>query len=183
MKSYVRASMAIRMACMVYETLMAAGVGVAALIVASPLVLAAKSFPVASSALAGSAMILSWWLYFSKSWLKKSQTVPMKAWGLELRRSDGGRIGKAHALRRFMWATILIALAPMAEYAVLRQLGAPPFASFLLSLVWLAVPWAGALAFDDRQFLYDQIAGTAIFRAIERDEGKGEERNDQTGRR
>lgn len=76
--------------------------------------------------------------YFSAFWLRSGQTLAMKTWRIRLVRRDGGRIGLRQAALRFILALAGILLG-----------GA--------GLWW-------ALVDRDRQFLHDRVAGTRLVR-------------------
>lgn len=77
--------------------------------------------------------------YFVGFWTHGGQTLPMKTWRLRLVRADGGRVGVARGLHRFM-------------IALLGSLAAG------LGFLW-------ALWDPDRQFLHDRLAGTRLVEA------------------
>lgn len=49
--------------------------------------------------------------YFAVSWVRGGQTIGMRAWKLRLLREDGGKLGVAQALGRFVLALLSLALA------------------------------------------------------------------------
>jgi uncharacterized RDD family membrane protein YckC len=76
--------------------------------------------------------------YFSAFWLRSGQTLAMKTWRIRLIDRDGGRITFRQALLRFLLAL------------------------FGLMLGGIGFWWA--LVDRDRQFLHDHIAGTRLVR-------------------
>jgi uncharacterized RDD family membrane protein YckC len=125
-----------RLVCMVYESLLLAGV----------IFLAALLFVALSgSALDGwlrhafqAYLVLVTGLYFAGSWRRRGQTLPMKTWKLRLVGADGGRITLRQAVLRYVCAW-------------------PSFALGGIGILY-------ALLDRDRQFLHDRIAGTRIVR-------------------
>ncbi|HEX4781819.1 MAG TPA: RDD family protein [Usitatibacter sp.] len=77
--------------------------------------------------------------YFVACWARGGQTLPMKTWRIRIVRWDGGRVGVARAVHRYLLAWLSLA-----------ALGA--------GFIW-------ALFDRDRQFLHDRLAGTAIVEA------------------
>jgi len=78
-------------------------------------------------------------LYFTWFWTHGGQTLPMKAWGIKLVRSDGAPVAGRTAWLRFLlaWPAALLCGG---------------------GFLW-------ALLDRDRQFLHDRLAGTRIVRA------------------
>jgi len=74
--------------------------------------------------------------YFVACWARGGQTLPMKTWRIRIVRWDGGRVGIARAVHRYLLAW--------------------------LSLAALGAGFFWALFDRDRQFLHDRLAGTAI---------------------
>ena len=78
-------------------------------------------------------------LYFVWCWHRGGQTLPMKAWKLQLVSADGGPVSVRRAALRYLLACLSVGLAGT-------------------GLVWAV--------FDrDRQFLHDRLAGTRIVRS------------------
>jgi uncharacterized RDD family membrane protein YckC len=123
-----------RLACALYDLLLAAAI---ALIATLPFVM------LAGDATSGSRRhALQAWLlvvmgaYFVFSWSRTGQTLPMKTWRIQLVRHDGGRVGALQAAHRF----------------VLALLGTLAAGAGFLWAVWDR----------DHQFLHDRLAGTAL---------------------
>ena len=76
--------------------------------------------------------------YFSASWLRSGQTLAMKTWRIRLVGKAGGTLSLNQALLRFLFA--------------------------LLGLLALGAGFWWALFDRDRQFLHDRIAGTRLVR-------------------
>ena len=74
--------------------------------------------------------------YFVGFWTHGGQTLPMKTWHLRLVRSDGGPVGVARAVHRYLIAA--------------------------LGLLAVGLGFAWALFDRDRQFLHDRLARTAL---------------------
>lgn len=74
--------------------------------------------------------------YFVWQWLNGGQTLPMKAWRLRLVTRDGAPLTTRHALYRFIFALLSLAL-------------------FGTGFLWAFID-------RDRQFLHDRLAGTKI---------------------
>lgn len=76
--------------------------------------------------------------YFSAFWLRSGQTLAMKTWRIRLVDRNGGRITLRQALLRFFLA--------------------------LFGLMLGGIGFLWALVDRDRQFLHDRIAGTRLVR-------------------
>jgi uncharacterized RDD family membrane protein YckC len=76
--------------------------------------------------------------YFSAFWLRSGQTLAMKTWRIRLVNADGGTLTFRQALLRFFLA--------------------------LLGLLLAGAGFWWALFDRDRQFLHDRIAGTRLIR-------------------
>jgi uncharacterized RDD family membrane protein YckC len=74
--------------------------------------------------------------YFVWQWRRGGQTLPMKSWRLRLVTRDGAPLTPRHAIYRFIFA--------------------------LLSLALVGTGFLWALFDRDRQFLHDRLAGTRI---------------------
>lgn len=151
------ASLARRLAAMVYE----------ALVVTAILLIA--SFPfhgAATGRLDGLArhlfqayLFLVVGLYFVWCWRRAGQTLPMKAWKLRLVDRAGAPPGTARALLRYVLAALAFGSGVVAAIVLARhprELGAwLALAPGLATILWSAVD-------RDRQFLHDRLAGTRI---------------------
>lgn len=94
--------------------------------------------------------------YFAAFWLRGGQTLAMKTWRIRLVDRNGGPITLRLAFLRFCLMLVMPALA-LAGYWLTRS-GAWP---------WLVVGCAGllwALGDRDRQFLHDRVLGTRLVR-------------------
>ena len=129
-----RASLVRRALSLIYEALLLAAL---LMIGALPFMLAAHDadrvlarplFQLYLVALAG--------LYFGWQWLHGGQTLPMKTWRLKVVTRGGSPLTRAHAARRFLFASV----------------GAIAFGA---GFFW-------ALVDRERQFLHDRLAGTKI---------------------
>jgi uncharacterized RDD family membrane protein YckC len=74
--------------------------------------------------------------YFVWFWTRGGQTLPMKTWHIRLVSRDGGPVGVARAIHRYVIA--------------------------LLGTAALGLGFFWALFDRDRQFLHDRLAGTAL---------------------
>ena len=74
--------------------------------------------------------------YFVGFWTRGGQTLPMKTWHIRLVSRDGGPVGVARAIHRYLLA--------------------------LLGTAALGLGYFWALVDRDRQFLHDRLAGTAL---------------------
>jgi uncharacterized RDD family membrane protein YckC len=75
-------------------------------------------------------------VYFVWFWTHNGQTLPMKTWNIRVVAADGGPLGVARAIHRYLVA--------------------------LLGLAALGLGFAWALFDRDRQFLHDRLARTAL---------------------
>jgi uncharacterized RDD family membrane protein YckC len=142
---------------MVYESLL-----VAALVVAGGFLFV----PAATGRLEGPPLLaFQLWLlllvggYFVWSWVRGGQTLAMKTWRLRVTAADGGPVGPARAVARFVAALLTLGISAGALVILYRDASA--------WLAWAAlVPGAASLAagFFDVQgrFLHDRLSGTKI---------------------
>ncbi len=97
-------------------------------------------------------------VYFVGFWTHGGQTLAMKTWHLKLESRDGGKVGLARGLARFLltWLWIIPGLALAWEFGARHwMLTLFPIANVLL--------WALTIYLDPhRQFLHDRLAGTRI---------------------
>lgn len=94
--------------------------------------------------------------YFAAFWRRSGQTLAMKTWRIRLVGPDGGRVTLKLALQRFL----LMGLMPAAGLAGYWWTPAGTWP-------WIVVGSAGllwALADRDRQFLHDRLLGTRLVR-------------------
>lgn len=134
--TFVPASLPVRVAAMIYESLLV----IAVLFVASFIVL-----PVVGDLHSGwqrhlfqAYLVVVLFAYFATFWRRSGQTLAMKTWRIRLDDRSGGRVSSRQALLRFA-----LALAG----ALLAGAG-----------FWWAL-------FDrERQFFHDRVAGTRLVR-------------------
>ena len=125
-----------RLICIVYESVLLAGVAF----------LAGTLFMGATGGTPGGwlrhafqvYLFLVIGLYFAGSWRHRGRTLAMKTWGLRLVGANGGRITLRQAMLRYFWAWPCLALG--------------------------GVGILYALFDRDRRFLHDRLAGTRIVR-------------------
>ncbi len=94
--------------------------------------------------------------YFAAFWLRGGQTLAMKTWRIRLVGPDGGPITLRLALLRFCLMAATPALA-LAGYWLTRSGAWLWFAAGGAGLLW-------ALVDRDRQFLHDRLLGTRLVR-------------------
>jgi len=163
------ASLARRLASMVYESLVAAAI------------LLTASFPylgAATSRLEGltrhlfqAYLVLVLGLYFVWCWRRGGQTPPMKAWKLRVVRRDGTPLGTARAILRYTLAALALGAAVVAAFVLWRE---PRAAGAWLALAPGLVTVLWSLVDRDRQFLHDRLAGTRVVRdEMRRETGNG----------
>lgn len=134
------ASIAARLAVMVYESLLVVAVIFVASFVVLPVV--GELAQAWQKQFFRAFLILVLFGYFGLFWMKGGQTLAMKTWRVRLIRTDGGAIGLALAAKRF----------------VLAGLGLGVFG---LGFMW-------ALVDRERQFLHDRLLGTRLVRVSPR---------------
>jgi len=107
------------------------------------------------------ALLAALFGYLGSSWVKKGQTVAMKAWRIQLvRLDDGGLVDWRQAGFRFVVGLLLFVGMPAISYlAWSRNLGHGREA-LLISLAWCALPYLAAGYDKDRLFLHDRLART-----------------------
>ncbi len=162
-----RAGLARRLAATAYESLVLSTLGVVLGFALLPIV-GSTSMPstsgrlalLSSGARAGSflALFVMYAGYAAWRWSGGRRTLPMQAWHLGLRTSDGGLPTSRQALCRYLAWWIGPACA-IGVYMVLRPVGLGAWA-----LAALSINYAWALIDADRQFLHDRIAGTRVVR-------------------
>ncbi|MDO5687635.1 MAG: RDD family protein [Neisseria sp.] len=159
------ASLKARLIAMIYESLLVAAVTFVGLVVAAPFAFVLREWPVFSSTLIALILLWAWRWYFVGAWRKKEQTLAMKTWNIVLKSANGQRASRKQLNLRFIWATLLLLLIPSAVYLVARHYGHEPKSALVLGMLWWILPWGWALLNRERQFLYDVLAGTALFSA------------------
>ncbi|GBG01009.1 RDD family protein [Azospira sp. I13] len=129
------ASLLRRLAGMLYDTLLLAGV-LAITLLFPHVLLGMFTQKVAHPVLLQAHFFLTLLLYFCWFWLHGGQTLAMKTWHIRLTGSDGRAVRPLQALLRYLlaWPSLL--------------LGG-------LGLLW-------CLFDKDRQFLHDRLAGTRL---------------------
>lgn len=150
----VPASIRVRLAAMVYESLLV----LAVLFIASLPFLyvfgdAQRGWRHLAFQLYLAAILFA---YFATFWRRSGQTLAMKTWRIRLVGPEGGRITLRLALLRFMLMMVMPALA-LAGYWWLHANVWP----------WLVLGSSGvlwALVDRDRQFLHDRLLGTRLVR-------------------
>jgi uncharacterized RDD family membrane protein YckC len=151
------ASLARRLAAMVYEALVAAAI------------LMIASFPFAAAAttrleglslhLFQAYLLLVLGLYFVWCWRRGGQTLPMKAWRLRVIDRRGAPLTTARAALRYVLAALALGSSAVAALALARH--PRELAAWLALAPGLAtVLWS--IVDRDRQFLHDRLAGTRI---------------------
>jgi uncharacterized RDD family membrane protein YckC len=97
--------------------------------------------------------------YFLYCWLRGGQTLAMRAWRIRLVAPGRARVPPGMALRRLLYAGILIGAFVAAIVAAFVH--RDPWLAFAsLALTGIGLGWA--LLDRDRQFLHDRLAGTRL---------------------
>ncbi len=161
---YEYASLKVRLAGMVYEGLLLSAVTFVALAVAALFALLLRELPQLRTAVTGMILILSWHWYFVGAWRKKEQTLAMKTWRIVLKSANGSRANRKQLSLRFIWACVFLLLLPSLVYMAARHYGYVPSVAVILAVLWWILPFGWATINRERQFLYDFLAGTALFR-------------------
>lgn len=130
------ASFPVRIAVMVYESLLVVAVVFIASFIALPVV--GDLHAPWQKHLFQVFLLGVLFAYFAAFWLRSGQTLAMKTWRVRLVRADGGRLTPKQAALRFALALAGLALAGLG--------------------IW----WA--LVDRDRQFLHDRLLGTRLIR-------------------
>lgn len=157
------ASLKRRLACLLYEGLLAGAVTVALCLPAGTAALLLNPVSPLLAQITVSLILLGgWWFYFKLNWVRQGQTLPMRTWHIGLADRRSARPHPARLRLRFMWACVFVVFVPLLAYAVLHGRGFPPKTAFAASLFWWILPWGFALFNADRQFLYDFLAGTRL---------------------
>lgn len=163
------ASLARRLAALVYELLLLVAVTFITGFLLTPLgPRATGGFTVPSASMRALhfvvvfAVLCAYALYF---WSGGRRTLPMKTWSLRLLMHDGRPVPVLAALVRYLAAWIGPALA-LAAYLPLHANGHGGVAALLLgtSIAWSIVDRSG-------QFLHDRLAGTVLVDARSRSVG------------
>nr|WP_322991830.1 RDD family protein [Limnohabitans sp.] len=153
-----------RMACWLYEGMLLFGV-----MVSSGLVYFVAAYwatglapgdmnvhPQLKSGLQASSFLVLG-LYFIWMW-RRGQTLAMKTWRIQIVATDGQKISRKTAFKRYLTSWIWF-LPPL---AVSSALGLPVVELTVLTLGWVAV-WAVLSRFHPQgQFWHDAIAGTRL---------------------
>lgn len=151
---------------MVYELLLVVGATLGGLLLTMPFYFFMRENESLRTFLSGVVMVLVWYIYFFSAWKKKGQTLAMKTWHLFVRREGGAVAGTKELNLRFIWATVFVVFIPLLDYVLLKSFGFPPLMAFGFSLLWLIVPWGFAVVDKKKQFLYDRLAGTALYKIM-----------------
>lgn len=98
-------------------------------------------------------------IYFSWFWSRGGQTVAMRAWHIRLVDNQGGPVGQARAIVRYLLAWMWFLPALLASHLAGLQGGWPLFGALLAGVL----SYAGlALLRPDRQFWHDVLCGTRL---------------------
>ena len=89
--------------------------------------------------------------YFVWFWSDGRRTLPMRTIGVRLVDDAGRPLGRGRAVRRYLWAWLLIAI-PIAGAGWLHP----------ACLLLLPLPYFSALLDPQRRTLYDRLAGTRL---------------------
>jgi len=153
-----------RMACWLYEGMLLFGV-----MVSSGLVYFVAAYwatglapgemnvhPQLKSGLQASSFLVLG-LYFIWMW-RRGQTLAMKTWRIQIVDTDGRKISRKTALKRYLTSWIWF-IPPLAASSAL---GLPPVQLTFLTLGWITV-WGLLSRFHpQRQFWHDALAGTRL---------------------
>lgn len=154
------ASLARRLASLLYEGLIVAAILFAATF-ASALVGIARFEGLARN-LFQTYLLLVLGGYFVWCWCRGGQTLPMRAWRLRLVQSNGAPVKPMRAVTRYLLATSAFAPAGVGAAMLWLDTRAPlgwlALAPSALTLLW-------SLVDPQRQFLHDRLAGTRIVNA------------------
>ncbi|MCC6193652.1 MAG: RDD family protein [Burkholderiales bacterium] len=158
------ATLARRLAALIYESLLLVAVVFAANFALLPLVTPSRAGKAAELVVpALPERVALFWLmfavlaaYFVWCWSNGRRTLAMKTWRLALARRDGGAVTPRSALARYLACWIGPGLA-LGAYAVLSLYGYGAHAAWLVAFNFL---WA--FVDRERQFLHDRVAGTRI---------------------
>lgn len=148
------ASLRVRLAAMVYESLLV----LAVLFIASlPFLYAAGDARSGGRHIAYQFYLAGvLFAYFAAFWRRSGQTLAMKTWRIRLVGPDGGRITLKLTFLRFCLMGLMPALGLAGYWGM--HVGISP---------WIALGSAGllwALVDRDRQFLHDRLLGTRLVR-------------------
>lgn len=158
------ASLKIRLAALIYESLLLLGVTAAGLVFSAVAAYFLHNFPRLQTFTVGIILILVWRGYFLSAWQKKEQTLAMKTWKIRLRGKSGKKATPRQLRARFLWASVWIILLPALVYLFTRRQGYAAQTAMWLALLWWILPFGFALFHPQKQFLHDAIAGTALWR-------------------
>lgn len=137
------ASLGIRVAAMIYESLLVVSVIFIASLIILPVV--GDLSHAWQKHVFQVFLLLVLFAYFAVSWLRSGQTLAMKTWRVRLVRADGGPLTLGLAAKRFALAL------------------------FGLAAFGLGFAWAG---FDrERQFLHDRLLGSRLVRVPRKSDG------------
>lgn len=148
-----------RLASVLYESLLLLGILFAA---ASLFLLASAAQPAQGTYLQVLQIVylgMIFAAYFLWCWLRRGQTLAMKAWRIRLIGVGQDKLPAARALVRFaVAASILCCAAAALIFAIAHRDGWLCLSA--LAIACLSPAWA--LVDPDRQFLHDRLAGTRL---------------------
>ena len=153
-------SLARRMICFVYEATLLFGIAlIPALIGTLFFAQTGQGHPAQGENVVRAFALVVYGIYFVGCWSVRGQTLAMQTWRIRVVAADGGRLGQARALARYV-ACCIAWFAPALAVAALLDLGPwPTLAAVALGIVLYAVL---ALAAPGRQFWHDVVCGTRL---------------------
>ncbi|WP_189533603.1 RDD family protein [Paludibacterium paludis] len=152
-------SLARRLACLAYESLLLAAILLLVSALYTPLQASLGASLWLDQAFRAT-LALALFAYFGKSWVSHGQTVAMKAWRLKLQTADGETLSWKEAAIRYVISLILFVVVPVLAYLGARQgSGHRPLVA-LASFSWCLLPFLATLVDPERLTLQDRLCGT-----------------------
>jgi uncharacterized RDD family membrane protein YckC len=153
-------SLARRMACFIYESMLLFGIGlVPGVVGALFFAQTGQQHPLQGE----TALRLFAWLlygvYFVWFWSARGQTLAMQTWQIGIVSVSGSRLTQPRALARYVGCCVAWFAPPTIVTMALRL---PPWLGLGLAAAWIAVYALLALAEPGRQFWHDRLCGTRL---------------------
>ncbi len=153
-------SLARRMACFVYESMLLFGIGLIPGVVGAIFVAqTGQQHPLQGETTLQLFALVLYGIYFVWLWSARGQTLAMQTWHIGLVTTSGDRLTQSRALARYALACV-VWFAPATLIAALLHLA--PWPSLGLVGAGIIIYALFALLEPERQFWHDRLCGTRL---------------------